>query len=145
MKKMTILVGEMRISAADKAVVHQPMLAEALGAEVTTSWPKEEVEIEVIVGTLLGNRKTQLLTKAEKAGIPIIELAAALTPDVRTKLIELLEAKTVRQPYERRSLDYLKGQQPTTDTLPLAGGPLPIEPPARLKKGKKSKVAASNA
>jgi hypothetical protein len=39
----------------DKACIHQSMLAEAIGAEVTTSLPKDEVEIEVIVGKLLGN------------------------------------------------------------------------------------------
>jgi hypothetical protein len=125
MTKSVIFVGEMRFG--DRGVVHQKELAEAMGVERITTWPKEGTP-EIVLGTLLGGRTPAMLHKAQKNGVPTISLFDALTPDVSKRLAELLEAKT-RQPYEERALTYLKGATPA------------VEAP---KRSKKSKKAAAN-
>ncbi len=110
--KRAIFVGEMRVS--EKGLVHQPDLAAALGVERTTVYPKEG-KPDVIVGRLLGGRKTAILAHAESHGTNIVTVESVLTDEVRGKLAAMLTAKPHPAPYERQVL-------PTARTCSDSGG-----------------------
>jgi hypothetical protein len=131
--KQVVLVGEIRVG---DGVVHQADFAAALNAERLIGWPKNFEDVEFIVGKLLAGRKPTVLHRCEKNGIDTVTVDSQLTPEVSSKLVQLLEAKPKLESYETKALISLKA---TAATQPASSEPTP-EKPARGK-GKKKGAA----
>jgi hypothetical protein len=144
--KQVVLIGEIRIG---DGVVHQKDFAAALDAERLVGWPKNFEDVEFIVGKLLAGRKPAMLHRAEKKGIEAVTVESVMTPEVTTKLVQLLEAKSKLESYETRALLSLKATAATQAPPEQKSGPdttllanlFPM-PPTR---GKGKKKGAANA
>ena len=89
-------------------LVHQRDFAEALEAEnLSGKMPKDPTNVRVVVGKLLGGRKPALLIAAEKKNLPMTTVDELLTPDVVTRLADVLAKKIKREGYESRALEAL--------------------------------------